>query len=122
MPQSKMDVRDGSVSLGSHRYPGIGCRNRYAGSLAMMPRKFTDEDIDRANGLRGRGEKWVVIEAMIGEGIKGACYYRDQAGYVAECSDERETRMAAAAWNGIGDRQSFIDGWKLRAKRERSFT
>lgn len=88
----------------------------------MMPRKFTDEEIQQANNLRARGEKWIVIEAMIGEGIKGACYYHDHAGYVVECNAERETQLALAAWNGLGDKQSFVDGWKLRAKRERSFS
>lgn len=88
----------------------------------MMPRKFTDEEIQRANDLRARGEKWIVIEAMIGEGIKGACYYHDHAGHIAECNDERETQLALTAWNGLGDKQSFVDGWKLRAKRERNFS
>lgn len=88
----------------------------------MMPRKFTDEDIQKANELRVKGEKWIVIEAMLGEGIKGACYYRDHFGYVIEFNDERETQLALAAWNGLGDKQSFVEGWKFRARRERSFS
>jgi len=88
----------------------------------MMPRKFTDAQIDQANEMRAKGMQWPQIEAQLGEGIKGCCYYRDHAGYVVECNAERETQLALAAWNGLGDKQSFIDGWKLRAKRERNFS
>jgi hypothetical protein len=42
----------------------------------MMPRKFDDSDLDKAEELRRRGEKWTVVEALLGDGIKGACDYR----------------------------------------------
>ena len=42
----------------------------------MMPRKFDDSDLDKAEELRRRGEKWVVVEALLGDGIKNACEYR----------------------------------------------
>jgi hypothetical protein len=45
-----------------------------------MPRKFTGAQMDEADSMRARGMRWVVIEAVIGEGIKGACYYRDHMG------------------------------------------
>jgi len=88
----------------------------------MMPRKFTDAQLDEANALRTNGMQWPQIESALGHGIKNACQYRDHIGYVAEYSEERETQSALAAWNGLGDKQSFVDGWKLRAKRERSFS
>lgn len=85
----------------------------------MMPRKFTDEQISQAEEMRKKGMRWVVIEACLGEGIKGAYYYRDHIGYVGTYNEEVETAKAVAAWNGEGDRQSFVEGWKLRAKRDR---
>lgn len=42
----------------------------------MPSRKFTEAMLAQAAELRGKGEKWIVIEAMLGEGIKGACDYR----------------------------------------------
>lgn len=42
----------------------------------MMPRKFTDSELDEADALRAQGEKWDVVEAILGAGIKGACDYR----------------------------------------------
>jgi hypothetical protein len=42
----------------------------------MMPRKFTDSELDEALALRAKGEKWIVVEAMLGDGIKNACDYR----------------------------------------------
>lgn len=44
----------------------------------MRPRKFDDSDLDKAEELRRRGEKWVVVEALLGDGIKNACYRRLQ--------------------------------------------
>lgn len=87
----------------------------------MMPRKFTDEQIDQALEMRAKGIRWVVIESCIGYGITGACHYRDKIGYIGTYNEEIETQQALSAWNGIGDRQSFIDGYKSRAKRERVF-
>ena len=87
----------------------------------MMPRKFTDEQIDQAQAMRAKGIRWVVIEACIGDGITGACRYRDVIGYIGTYNEEIETQHALSAWNGEGDRQSFIDGYKSRAKRERVF-
>lgn len=88
----------------------------------MMPRKFTDEVIDQAESMRGKGMRWIVIEACLGEGIKQACYYRKTKGYVGSYNEDLEILNAVMAWNGEGDKQSFVDGWKLRAKRERTFS
>lgn len=88
----------------------------------MMPRKFTDEQIDQAQEMRVKGIRWVVIEKCIGYGITGACHYRDNIGYIGSYDEELETSKAIAAWTGIGDKQSFIDGWKNRAKRDRVFS
>jgi hypothetical protein len=85
-----------------------------------MPRKFTGAQMDEADSMRARGMRWVVIEAVIGEGIKGACYYRDHMGYINEYNDELEGKKALSAWNGEGDRQSFVAGFKVRAKLDRS--
>jgi hypothetical protein len=43
--------------------------------MSRMPR-WTDEQLDEAETLRASGEKWIVVEAMMGEGIKNACEYR----------------------------------------------
>lgn len=40
----------------------------------MRPRKFIDALIEQALTLRRQGEKWVVVEAMLGDGMKNACY------------------------------------------------
>ena len=91
------------------------------GDNAMaMPRKFTSAQMDEADRMRASGEKWIVIETVIGEGIKGACHYRDHIGYLAEYSEEVETQRALMAWNGEGCRQSFIAGFTMRAKAERA--
>lgn len=88
----------------------------------MMPRKFSDETLDKAEQMRVEGEKWIVIEAVLGEGVKGAVYHRKHVGYIANFDEETETRAALMAWNGEGDKQSFLNGWKNRAKREKVFT
>lgn len=88
----------------------------------MMPRKFTDEQLDQADKMHARGEKWEVIDMLMGVGIKQACYYRKTKGYVGSYNEDLESLNAVMAWNGEGDKQSFVDGWKLRAKRERSFS
>ncbi|MNQ59346.1 hypothetical protein D3C85_735800 [compost metagenome] len=85
----------------------------------MMPRKFTDDQLDKAEAMHAAGEKWEVIDLILGEGIKQACYYRKTRGYVGSYNESLELTAALSAWSGIGDKQSFIDGWKLRAKRER---
>lgn len=87
----------------------------------MMPRKFTDAQLDQAEQMRDKGMRWIVIESCLGEGIKNAVHYRDHIGYIGTYNEEIETQQALSAWNGIGDRQSFIDGYKSRAKRERVF-
>lgn len=84
----------------------------------MMPRKFSDFQIDQAEEMRAKGIRWIVIEKCLGAGMMGAAHYRRKIGYVTGYSEEAETRSATAAWPGIGDKQSFIDGWKARAKRE----
>lgn len=38
--------------------------------------RFTTEQLDEAEALRAKGEKWIVVEAMLGGGIKNACDYR----------------------------------------------
>lgn len=43
--------------------------------MSRLPR-FTATQLDEAESLRSKGEKWIVIEAMLGEGIKNACDYR----------------------------------------------
>jgi hypothetical protein len=85
----------------------------------MMPRKFTDEQLDKADAMHESGEKWEVIDLILGEGIKQACYYRKTRGYIGQYNESAEILAALSAWSGLGDKQSFIDGWKLRAKRER---
>lgn len=85
----------------------------------MMPRKLTDEQLDEADRLHKNGEKWDVIDLILGEGIKQSCYYRKTRGYVGTYNESAEVTAALSAWSGLGDKQSFIDGWKLRAKRER---
>lgn len=85
----------------------------------MMPRKFTDAEIDKAEDMRTKGIRWIVIEKCLGYGMMGAVHYRRKIGYISGYNDEIETLAATAAWSGLGDKQSFIDGWKLRAKRER---
>lgn len=87
-----------------------------------MPRKFPSETLDQAEALRVKGEKWIVIEAMLGEGIKNAVYHRQHSGYVAPYNEPQEVQAALMAWDGFGDRQSFIDGWTRRARREKVFT
>ncbi|AIC20620.1 hypothetical protein EY04_17430 [Pseudomonas chlororaphis] len=62
----------------------------------MMPRKFCDEDIDKATELRRRGEKWIVIEALLGEGIQGACDRRRRL-MTADDDTKREV-FAAKIW------------------------
>lgn len=86
-----------------------------------MTRKFSTEILDRAEELRIQGEKWTVIEATLGEGVKGAVYHRNHVGYIAKYDESKELKEALMAWNGLGDKQSFIDGWKNRAKREKVF-
>lgn len=86
----------------------------------MMPRKFTEAQLDQADEMHAKGEKWAVIDLILGEGIKQACWYRRSIGYVGAYNEEFETQQALSAWNGLGDRQSFVDGWKLRAKYDRS--
>lgn len=85
----------------------------------MMPRKFTDEQLDQAEQMRKKGVRWIVIEACLGEGIKNACHYRDHIGYIGTYNEDLETQQALSAWSGIGDKQSFVDGWKFRAKKDR---
>lgn len=85
----------------------------------MMPRKFSDEQIDQVEAMHASGEKWEVVDMILGEGIKQACYYRKTKGYLGQYNEAAEVREALQSWTGIGDKQSFIDGWKLRAKRER---
>ncbi len=85
----------------------------------MMPRKFTDEQLDRADEMHAAGDKWEVIDMILGVGIKQACYYRKTKGYLGTYNESMEVNDALAAWSGIGDRESFIEGWKNRAKRER---
>ena len=87
----------------------------------MMPRKFTDEELDRADAMHANGEKWEVVDLLLGEGIKQACYYRKTKGYIGTYNDDLESLNAVMAWNGEGDRQSFVDGYKARAKRESAF-
>lgn len=43
--------------------------------MSRTPR-WTDAQLDEAEALRAKGEKWIVVEAMMGEGIKNACDYR----------------------------------------------
>lgn len=62
----------------------------------MMPRKFCDEDIDKALELRRRGEKWIVIEALLGDGIQGACDRRRRL-MMADDATKREA-FAAKIW------------------------
>lgn len=38
--------------------------------------RFTPAQLDEAESLRAHGEKWIVVEAILGEGVKGACEYR----------------------------------------------
>lgn len=45
----------------------------------MTARKFCDEDLDKAEELRRRGEKWIVVEALLGDGIQAACTHRARA-------------------------------------------
>lgn len=85
----------------------------------MMPRKFTDAQLDEADALHASGEKWDVIDLMLGEGIKQACYYRKTRGYIGIYNEAVEHNSALSAWSGVGDKQSFIDGWKMRAQREK---
>jgi hypothetical protein len=87
----------------------------------MMARKFSSEVLDQAEEMRVKGEKWIVIEAILGEGVKGAVYHRKHVGYVAEYREPEEIQAALMAWNGLGDKQSFLDGWTNRAKREKVF-
>jgi len=81
----------------------------------MMPRKFTHEQLDQAEQMHANGEKWAVVDLMLGEGIAAAVWYRKSIGYI-EYNEERETRNALLAWDGVGDRQSFIAGFITRAK------
>lgn len=57
----------------------------------MRPRKFDDSDLDKAEELRRRGEKWVVVEALLGDGIKNACYRHLQnfVPPICSCNDGR---------------------------------
>lgn len=88
----------------------------------MMPRKFTNEQIDKAEEMRAKGIRWIVIEKCLGEGMMGACHYRRKVGYVDGYNEDAEINAALSAWTGVGDRQSFVDGWKLRARRDRVFS
>lgn len=82
----------------------------------MMPRKFTDVEIDKAEEMRAKGIRWIVIEKCLGYGMMGAVHYRRKIGYVDSYGEDIENSRALSAWNGVGDKQSFLDGWKARAK------
>lgn len=70
----------------------------------MRPRKFHDSVRDEAERLRTKGEKWIVIEATLGEGVKGACDYRRL----------REARpRACTCGNGRLPCECNPDAWKL---------
>lgn len=42
----------------------------------MMPRMFTNAQLDQAEEMRKKGIRWIVIEKCLGEGMLGACHYR----------------------------------------------
>lgn len=88
----------------------------------MRPRKFSGEILDQAEEMRIKGVKWDDVEAKFGYGVKSACYYRKHAGHIASYDGQRETKEALMAWSGLGDKQSFVEGWTHRAKRDRVFS
>jgi len=49
--------------------------------------RFTPAQLDEAEVLRAQGEKWIVVEAILGKGIQGACEYRRlRAGRPSVCT------------------------------------
>lgn len=55
-------------------------------------RRWTAQQMDEAEALRAQGEKWIVVEAMLGEGIKNACEYRrlrDARPKICDCNQGR---------------------------------
>jgi hypothetical protein len=70
----------------------------------MMPRKFDDSDLDKAEELRRRGEKWVVVEALLGDGIQKACNYRRTHNATPRFCDCNQGRLPCSC---------KPDAWKL---------
>ncbi len=78
----------------------------------MMPRKFCDADLDKAEELRRRGEKWVVVEAWLGEGMQNACAHRARASQHKEPDREQFAKVlwqlgVASPWDQ--SQSAFVD-------------
>lgn len=59
----------------------------------MMPRKFTNAQMDEAEALRATGEKWIVINAILGENIDQAVRYRRAGRYANQFDEDAERRQ-----------------------------
>lgn len=55
-------------------------------------RRFTDAQLDEAEALRATGEKWAVINLILGEGIDQSVRYRNMGRYVTQFSEAAERR------------------------------
>lgn len=70
-----------------------------------MSRIFTEEDLDRADGMRAQGKKWDDVEDVFGDGIKNACSrrarirkYNEEEARARFNSVLREHHGITAAW------------------------
>lgn len=62
-----------------------------------------------------------ACDGLLSKHVLAKASNKHAKGYVGAYNEDLESLNAVMAWNGVGDKQSFIDGWKLRAKRERTF-
>lgn len=58
-----------------------------------MKRKFTNEQMDAAEEMRATGEKWAVINLILGENIDQACRYRKAGRYANQFDEAAERRQ-----------------------------
>lgn len=58
-----------------------------------MRRKFTNEQMDAAEEMRASGEKWAVINLILGENIDQACRYRKAGRYANQFNEDAERRQ-----------------------------
>lgn len=68
--------------------------------------RWTTEQLDQAENMRSLGEKWIVVEAIMGEGIKNAVEYRRMRSGKHSICDCNQGRLPCSckpdAWKIIG--------------------
>lgn len=65
---------------------------RHGVYVMVMPRKFTDAQLDEAEALLATGEKWTVINARLGENISQSVMYRRSGRYANQFDETNERR------------------------------